>query len=296
MSAAEAGLIAHLKSGATSTCRCWRIERLDGQVLGFTDHDEALDFDGTSYVPSSGLSAKALEQSTGLAVDNTEAVGVLSADHVSEADIVAGRYDGAAVVALIVNWANTAERKVLFRGTIGEIRRGDVAFEAELRGLADPLNVERSKVYQRSCDVGLGDAGCGVDMTAPGMRVSVPVLSVESERAFTIGDIAGMADRWFERGRAEVMDGAASGHVGFVKRDRIEGAVRRIELWEDMRAVLAPGDFVQLDAGCDKSFETCRVKFDNAVNFRGFPHIPGDEWITSIPRKGRKNDGGSLIK
>jgi uncharacterized phage protein (TIGR02218 family) len=51
---------------------------------------------------------------------------------------------------------------------------------------------------------------------------------------------------------------------------------------------------IRLEAGCDKRFETCRLKFANLLNFRGFPDIPGDDWLVSTPATGAQNAGGSL--
>jgi len=48
-------------------------------------------------------------------------------------------------------------------------------------------------------------------------------------------------------------------------------------------------------AGCDKRFDTCRNRFNNAVNFRGFPHIPGNDFVIRYAVEGEPgNDGGSL--
>ena len=52
-------LAAHLASGATTLCACWRVVRGDGTVLGFTDHDRAILFDGVEHEPESGLDASA---------------------------------------------------------------------------------------------------------------------------------------------------------------------------------------------------------------------------------------------
>jgi hypothetical protein len=35
-----------LDGGATRLARCWRLTRRDGVVMGFTEHDRALSFDG----------------------------------------------------------------------------------------------------------------------------------------------------------------------------------------------------------------------------------------------------------
>ena len=40
-------------------------------------------------------------------------------------------------------------------------------------------------------------------------------------------------------------------------------------------------DDFTVTAGCDKQFPTCKAKFDNVVNYRGFPHIPGNDFAVS---------------
>ena len=64
----------------TTIARAWAIARREGMVLGFTDHDATLAFEGVSFRPDAGLTARAVVQGLGLSVDNTEAQGVLSDD------------------------------------------------------------------------------------------------------------------------------------------------------------------------------------------------------------------------
>lgn len=287
-------LLAHLAGGTTTVCRAWALRRVDGTVLGFTDHDRDLGFDGLVFRASTGLTARALQQGSGLAVDNTQAVGALSDAAVTEADILAGRYDGAEVSAWLVNWADVGQRALQFRGTIGEISRNGTAFEAELRGLADRLNQPQRRVYQRGCGALLGDRECKVDLTAPAYMAEIAVEAVRDRQVLHVPALD-HAPRWFERGRLLVRAGAAKGLSGMIKADRArpEGG-REIELWQALGADLEPGTPVRLIAGCDKRAETCRAKFDNFLNFRGFPHIPGEDWLSSFPSSALDNDGGSL--
>ena len=44
---------------------------------------------------------------------------------------------------------------------------------------------------------------------------------------------------------------------------------------------------------CDKRWETCVGTFANGLNFRGFPDIPGDDFLTAYPAIGGRHDGGS---
>ncbi len=290
----SADLQAHLETGTTTLCRCWVVTRRDGEVYGFTDHDRELSFDGITFRADSGLSAGAIQQATGLSVDNAEAVGVLSDASLREEDIVVGRFDGADVTAWLVNWAELDQRLVQFRGSLGEIRRSAGSFQAELRGLTEVLNQPMGMVYQAPCAAVLGDGRCKVDLLMPGFFAEVPVEQVEDRRVFSFAELAGFDDRWFERGRLKVLSGAAEGLVGVVKNDRLTGDGRAIELWEAVGALVAEGDMVRIEAGCDKRAETCRLKFNNFSNFRGFPHIPGEDWLMSYPVSGELNDGSSL--
>ena len=293
--AGAAGLYAHLATGATTVCRAWAVVRRDGTVYGFTDHDRDLAFEGVAFLASSGLTARALQQTTGLSVDNTEALGALSDASVSEADLLAGRFDGAEVRAWLVNWASVEDRVLQFRGTFGEVSRAGGAFQAELRGLTEGLNQPQGLAYQRGCSAVLGDGKCRFDLTQPGYFTQRAVEGVVDQRVFRFAGFGGFDDRWFERGRLIGVTGAASGLVGLVKNDRIVGSVREIELWQSLGSDLVAGDLIRIEAGCDKRAATCRVKFANFLNFRGFPHIPGEDWLTSYPVSSRANLGRSLF-
>lgn len=283
----------HLKTGATGVSRCWRVTRVDGTRYGFTDHDCDLSFDGTTFRAGTGLSAAALTQTTGLSVDNTEAVGALSDGAITEDDIFAGRFDSAKVEAWLVQWAAPENRVLQFRGTIGEITRANGAFSAELRGLAERMNVPTGRVFQRHCQAVLGDKQCGFDLETEGY-VTEATVGASDGRMFTFDALEAFEPRWFERGRLYVLTGAAAGLSGAVKLDRVEEGVRKIELWDSLRLPIAPGDRVRLTAGCDKRMDTCRLKFVNLINFQGFPDIPGDDWQAAHPTRLSSRDGGSL--
>lgn len=284
-------LYSHLASGSTTVCRAWTVRRRDGLVLGFTDHDRDLLVDGVSCRADTGMTARALQQTTGLSVDNSEAFGALSAAAITEADLTAGRFDGAEVQAYLVNWAAPQDFLLQFRGSLGEISRADGSFKAELRGLTELLNRPHGMAYTPGCSAVLGDGRCRFDLRQPGYFAEVAVNATDDGRIFTFHDFASFDERWFEGGRFTPISGAASGLVGVVKIDRQTGSERRIELWQSLRAPITAGDMVRIEAGCDKSATTCRVKYSNFLNFRGFPHIPGEDWLASYPVPGRPNGG-----
>ena len=293
MSGQSDAFLTHVAAGLTTLCRAWAITRADGQRFGFTDHDGDLEFDGTTFRADTGLTAAALAQSTGLSVDNTEALGALSDAAVREDDIEAGRFDGAEVQAWMVNWADVSVRWLQFRGTIGEIRRSDGAFHAELRGLTEMLNRPLGRIYQKPCTAVLGDGQCRFALDTPGYFHEDTPDRVIDGRLFEWDALPGFEIGWFQRGRLDVLEGAGAGLWGTIKADRFDNGVRRIELWEPIRSEFLEPVPVRLVAGCDKRLETCRLKFNNILNFQGFPDLPNEDWVMAYPTQAGANTGGS---
>ncbi len=286
MSAAAERLRARLAAGANTLARCWEVVRADGVRLGFTDHDCDLAFDGVTFEAGAGMDAGAVERQTGLGVDNGQAVGALTSDAIREADILAGRYDGAEVRQWLVDWSDPAARIEMFRGTLGEIRTAAGRFEAELRGLSEALNHPVGRAYLKTCDRELGDARCGVNLDDPLFGADGEVLEAEGRQALIWAPATGFADGWFDGGALVWESGANAGLRARVRTDRTGEAGRRLVLWGEAKAAIAPGDRFRVTAGCDKRLATCRDKFSNVLNFRGFPHMPGEDWVVAYPRAG----------
>lgn len=277
-------VLGDLRAGTATLARVWVIERRDGLRLGFTDHDCDLAFMGVTCRAGTGLTAAALQQAGGLSVDNSEAAGLLNDASITEADLSAGRYDGARVGLWLVDWGDPSRHRALFSGTLGEVVRAGAGFRVEMRGLTEPLNQPQGGVYARPCSAVLGDGRCRFDLSRPGYRSECEVERIEDGRILTFSWQGGFDDRWFEGGRLDVLSGAGAGLVASVRADRLLPGGRRVELWEGLRAPVAAGDRIRLTAGCDKRAETCRAKFNNLINFRGFPHLPGEDWLTAPAR------------
>lgn len=282
----------HLAGGATTLCRCWRLTRKDGAVFGFTDHDRDIVFDAVVHSAEGGLSTSADVAASGLSVGGFEIDGALSDARLAAADLAAGSYDGATVALWLVNWADPEERVQLRRGSLGEVTRADGAFRAEVRGPAADLDTVKGRLFQPRCDVDLGDGRCGIDLGAAAHRLATQVIGVHDRASLTVTGLAGYADGWFTRGRLTFTSGANAGRASEIKAQST--AVGRIELWQPMPVDIVVGDAVVLTAGCDKRFSTCTAKFANALNFRGFPHMPGNDAVLASVAADGTNDGGTL--
>lgn len=276
-------LRARLDSGCTTLATCWILRRRDGQVLGFTDHDRDLIVDGVTCRAASGFDAAAAAEKLGFAVGTGEVAGALVDEAIAAADIRAGRYDGARVEVHLVDWSQPDLTVLMQVMTLGDITREGQAFRAELRSPAQALDAERGRLYTPRCSADLGDARCGVDLSA--LTRETTVISA-GDAAILCAGLEDVAADDLAGGRLTVLSGAAEGFAGEIAAAAAVTGGLRLSLWHAPPEPVAPGDAVRVSAGCDKLFATCRDRFANAARFRGFPHMPGIDRIVSVPLPG----------
>ena len=296
MKTLDPGFKAHIESGATTLATCWKIARIDGVVLGFTDHDETLSFGGTAYLPAHGLEGGEAAHKLGPQTDTTEVLGVLHSDAIAEEDILLGRYDGALVQTWRVNWRAPEERLLLRTASLGEIVREDGVFRAELRSAQHTLNQPRGRLYQALCDAQLGDLRCGVDLAASAFRALATVVEARDRYRLAVAGAEAHAEGWFAFGAAQWTGGLRVGLRDRVVTQQRLGGVDVLGFAAPVGDWVVAGDALTLHAGCDRRFSTCREKFGNGENFRGFPHIPGSDFVLRYPRKGDVLDGRKLVR
>lgn len=274
MKTQSATLAAHRAAGTTTLAHCWKITRTDGQVFGFTSCDLDLTFAGQLYLAATGFTPSAMQQSADLSVPNLEVTGMLDSASITEADLLAGRWDGAAVEIFEVNYRDlTMGRMILRTGKLGNVSAGRIAFHAELRGLTQQLQQPVGSVYAAACDATLGDARCGVNL--PALQVAGAVTSVTDRRTFGDTSMTQVSD-YFGAGVITWVTGANAGLKMEVRDFSAGGFVLVLPMPYD----IAIGDTYTVVPGCRKRrTEDCKAKFNNVVNFRGFPDVPLNDKI-----------------
>ena len=271
------GLATRLAGGASTVCRCWRLTLRSGTSLGFTDHDEDIAFDGIVHRATAGLLASSDVTRADFGVGGGEISGALSGPSLDEHELAAGLYDGATVELLLVDWSAPEHRVLLRRGTLGEVTKADGAFRAEVRGPMHALGATRGRVFSAGCDATVGDGRCRVDLDDPRFRADAAVSALGGDRRCRADLLSAFPAGWFSDGRLVFGSGANAGREAVVKLHAAGPAGCFIELREPPRHPVGIGDAFTVRAGCDKRFATCRDKFANAEDFRGFPHIPGND-------------------
>jgi len=277
MKTATSQLAAHIAGEATTLATCWKVTRKDGAVFGFTDFDRDLTIDDAVYQARTGYTRSAIHAISDLSVDNLDIESALDSEALAAPDLRAGIWDNAEVLIFLVNWNLLSQGKIILkRGTIGQVELKDTVFKAELRGLTQALAQQIGELYTPDCRADLGDARCKIDLAA--LTVSSTVTAAEDRYGFT--DTARTeADDYWSGGLIIWTSGANIGRKMEI-RSFASGA---FDLFLPMPSEIAVGDGYAIQPGCDKSFSNCCSRYNNAVNFRGEPHVPGTDAVLNYP-------------
>lgn len=255
---------------------CWRIERRDGVAVGLTSHDRDLVVGGMTYQAAPGMTPSAVRAGIGLDGGDSDVAGALTSDALTERDLMAGRWDGAALELRLTEWeAPGALWLLLARGTIGAVARTGAAFTAELIGAAAVLGAPVAPSTSPDCRATLGDRACRVDMAA--RRRIARVGAVEEASVAIAG--AALAPGAYAFGTLRWLTGDNAGMMQAVT----DNGADALTLADPPAFAVEEGALALLTEGCDRQLATCAARFGNAVNFRGEPYLPGMDLLTRYP-------------
>ncbi|MDM7850491.1 DUF2163 domain-containing protein [Pseudochrobactrum kiredjianiae] len=284
----------HLQGDVTTHCFAWILRRKDEEVFGFCDHDKSLPVHGINCFPQSGMNGSEAGSPLGLSVDSSEIEGALTSDALNDEDIERGLYDGATVETYLVNWMQPQQAVLLRSSVIGKITRSGMKFIAELKSSTALLDRVFGRRAKRGCDAEFADRRCGINPADPRYAGEGVVVRVNGPDMIVSG-LSVFAPHWFERGEVLWLGGKNQGSRNSVVSHLKQGEAASLILQDLPVYDVQAGDHFRVLAGCDKSFQQCRDRFANQENFRGFPHIPGNDAAYSFAGGEGNFDGGVLV-
>ncbi len=256
-------------------CNCMKITLQDGTVLGYTDHDHYLTVDSVSYTPAPGLQKINYIATASTELSNQE-FGSAWVD-VPDEDLLAGKFDSAKIEVSWASWKHPSYgRLVVFTGLISELSWSVEGFKADVASFVKNLNINVGSVYTSSCGHALFDGNlpgkigkCGLDKNSFKTTGSISSI-ITPQWKFDTGLIA--SDGYHNNGMIKFTSGLNTGLTFMVK----SYASGDVELILPTAYAMTVGDTFEIYAGCDKTLNTCKTKFNNALNFGGYPHIQAD--------------------
>ena len=260
----------------TTIATCWLVTLVDTTVMGFTDHDTDLTVASQLYKSAVGYIPSAIQNNTELSPDNMDLMGIIDDDGIKEADLRAGRYDHADVRIFKDDYTDlpSGEIQSLVKGKLGAASLSDGQFTVELNSLANLLNTNVGERYGTLCPADLGDDRCKVIMGPFTHSLTVTSVPGSPQTRLTFLDTSQTeADDYFNGGICTWLTGNNAGYEMDIKDYVLSTGT--LTLFEPMPFDIEVGDTATITAGCDKTNTTCKDTFNNIVNFRAHPHIPG---------------------
>jgi uncharacterized phage protein (TIGR02218 family) len=275
-----AGLTAHIAQTAHTRCTMLRLDLTDGTSIGITDHDLDLSFDlgdgAITYDAETGIFPSDVTLASGLEADNYEVSGPIG-DTVTLAALLGGRFNRARARLFMVNWKSLASGSIpLMAGNVSEARPEGGKFIFEIRSDADRFNQPIGRLITPYCP---GDhATCCVQIAD---ELATTLSAVVDEFHITVAAAIDPAD--YANGKLWFTGGALAGTLPV---EIVGGSGSTLELFAPLPATPSNGDALTLKEGCDRTRAMCRDRFDNVINFRGFPEVPGSDQVLKVPVPG----------
>lgn len=270
----DSSLQTHLDGEVTTLALCWKIVRTDNTTYYFTDHDVDLAVDGDTYESAASGDPMAISNKLDLSVDNLDVDVMLDSSKISEDALREGRFDYAEIWVFMVNYEDTTYKIQLLHGTLGEVEIRDYYAKVEFRSLMQQVQQRIGRTYMQLCDCNaFADSRCG--LTEATYTTSGTVSAVTDSANFDTTDLTQDSD-YYDYGKLTWTSGDNSGLISEVKNYELASdGMGSLELRVPLPNDIQIGDTFDVVAGCDRQFSTCKDKFSNVNNFRGFPHIPG---------------------
>lgn len=196
----------HLQSPYQQRTRCWLCALQNDTIVALTEHDANITFDleaamvtlgltpppgidGTGeqiYLAESGFTGTDIASEAGLNVNTGEAMGLLRNPAITEADLLAGKWDFCRITVFEVIWSSLSSGpRILTYGTIGEVTIDRGFYRAEWRSLMQAYQQNVGRLYSPTCDVKrLGDNRCNVDLTPFSFNFTITGLNADNPLLF----------------------------------------------------------------------------------------------------------------
>lgn len=285
-----AGLVTHLATTAHARVRMLRLDLVDGSTVAVTDHDQVLAIDlgdgSADYTPRTGIIPSDLSLSTGFDADDIEVTGPLvetatEAWHVTRAMVIGGRFDDATARFFMANWRDLTQGPArLVKGRVVLAQVEGSTFKLTIHSEISRFSQEIGRTITAYCDADFGSTRCGYVVTP----LAATVTAVTSALQFTVSFTGTYADDYFNKGTVTFTSGALNGSRMVEVFDWASGGAGAgtVALWTDLAEPPQVGDTLELRQGCGKTRADCLV-YDNVINFRGFPDVPGTDQVLRYP-------------
>lgn len=263
----------------TNLVRCWKFILKNNDIIGFTNSNKDFVYNNVNYNHFSSCDIDNLKSNLDIENDNFEISNFISSDLIKYDDVLSGKYDNAKIEIFIIDLSNLNDgRVVLLNGRISDIQLKNNVFIASVSGLKDELNKTLCDVYSPICRASFCDTKCKLNKN--NYTFSGIVSNIVDKYSFYTNNntILSKSENYFQNGVIEFTSG-----LNINQKTEIKQSLNGLFILStELPYTININDEFNVVTGCDKKFKTCCSKFNNAINFRGEPHLPGIDLLLKV--------------
>ncbi|MDR1425790.1 MAG: DUF2163 domain-containing protein [Rickettsiales bacterium] len=260
-----------LAASSANLIKCFKITLKDHSVLGFSEGPEDISVDEILYKSCCGFEEKNQTSFSDMTSGDSNLVAILDNVGVDREDIIAGKFDGAAIeVFMTVREHPEYGKIVIISGFVGSIKIYGEKIYFNIVGVMGVLEKTIGNIYSPLCRVGFCSKKCSLDLQSYTFTGTISSLVSETEFHTDSGTISTKVEDYFKYGLVRFIDGPSAGSSMEVKQSYGGNIVLAMSVAKGMEV----GNQFTVVAGCDKKFSSCIERFQNAINFRGEPNLP----------------------
>lgn len=250
----------------TKIVTCIKIVATDLDNLYLTDYDQDIVFENVMYRAITSFTPNSIINSNELAHDNFSISGVVDNIYITEEKIRKGSLSNAYLEVFTIDLFRNATKNILKKGWIGGVKYSNGSFVIDVNSIGHKTKNFIGNCYSYDCRAKFGDQFCKKKLSDYSFEGTVTLI--KDSYSF-LDENRNEPDEYFSRGLIIFETGEYKN-----KTYNIRSFNNKIIILEHALN-LRIGDKFKIIAGCDKTLDSCSKKFDNVLNFRGEPFIPG---------------------
>lgn len=250
--------------------KCFKITLKNGDIVGLTEHSQDLIIENIIYNSSYGFESNDSNFTTDLSNNSSEIVGLIDNKDIQINDILSGKFDNAKIEIFYIHLDDKNFEKIhVTTGNITSVNINGEKVNFVIDNVLNVLDKTIGDIYSPLCRAQFCGNKCSLNINDYTFTSKITHIVSDTEFLYDIS-IIGIKDKnYFKYGTITFIDGKNINQSIEIKQSFDNSIVLNTKL----NHPITVGDMFKIVVGCDKTISNCIHKFNNAINFRGEPHI-----------------------
>lgn len=251
--------------------KCFKITLSNKDILTFTEFSRDLNIENLTYKACNCFEENNNQNYSDITSGDDLVVAFIENINIKKDEVLSGKFDNALIEIFYIDYNYIGYGKIpLITGFIDKIQLIDNKIYLNISGTLNLLEKTIGETFSPLCRAKFCDKKCTLDINNYSFTGEISEIISDTEFCCTGTEIINKTTNYFKYGIIIFSSGKNKDKLIEIKQTNGNNIVLNTKLFYNIEI----GDRFKIIAGCDKKFQTCIKKFNNAINFRGEPNLP----------------------